>query len=190
MPLPLLAAIPAIAAKAVVATVKAVATTAKVAAKAVTTAVKTTGQALKSAGQGVVKVSKAAVSKLSSGTRTVSAKLKSAGVQVKQRVSTSIQNRVQSKFGDTQKPSMRQIKQALQEKEPRKAEVDTRPQGEMQVQHGEQKKLEIIPAHIYAAVSNGKVNPHAGNEPKPDVAPENQPNAKPRSKGPAMGRAA
>lgn len=186
MPLPLLAAIPAVIAKTAAVVAKTVATTAKVAAKAVVSGVKAAGSSLKAAGQGVVKVSKAAASKVSSGARTVGAKLKSAGVQVKQRVATSVKNRA-SKFGDTQKPSIRQIKQALQEKEPQKAEVDTQPKGELQVQHGEQKKMEVIPAHIYAGVSNGNyTKPAPSSEPKPDVAPEAQPNAKPKATAPKV----
>ncbi|TNE32220.1 MAG: hypothetical protein EP349_02245 [Alphaproteobacteria bacterium] len=180
MPLPLLAAIPAVIAKTAAVVAKTVATT----AKATVTAVKAAGTSLKAAGSTAIKATKPMISKLSSGARTVGTKLKSASVQVKQRVSTSVQNRV-SKFGDTQKPSIRQIKQALQDREPQKAEVNTQPKGELQVQHGEEKKMEIIPAHIYAHVSNGNYQkPAPSTEPKPDVAPEAQPNAKPKAKAP------
>ncbi|MBL1146979.1 MAG: hypothetical protein HND56_10760 [Pseudomonadota bacterium] len=188
MPLPFIAVAAAGLAKGVAATVKAVAATAKVAAKAVVSGVKAAGSSLKAAGQGIVKVSKAAASKLSSGARTVGAKLKSAGVQVKQRVSTSIQNRA-SKFGDTQKPSIRQIRQALQDRKAEKAEVDTQTKGELQMQHGSGQTFAEMSGmdKTLAAVSNGNyVKPKPSAEPQHDVAPEAQPDAKPQAKAPKM----
>jgi|TARA_R110002124_G_scaffold104928_3_gene255379 hypothetical protein len=183
MPLPFIAAAGAFALKAVVGVVKgATAIATKVAG-----AVKAVGASLKTAGATAIKATKPMVSKLSSSVRPVAAKLKSAGIQVKQRVSTSVQNRVQSNFGNTSSVKDRIIKKALQEKEPQKAEVSTQPKGELQVQHGEQKKMEIIPAHIYSLVSNGNyTKPTPSTEPKPDVAPEAQPNAKPQAKAPKM----
>lgn len=188
MPLPLLLAVPLAAAGGVLKGAAVAVKTAAVAVKTgITTAVKAVGTGLKTLGNSAMTISKGAVSKLSTGAKTVSTKLKSAGIQVKQRVSTSVQNRVQSRFGDTSSARQRIIKQAVQEKEPRKAEVDTRITGEMSVQHGGERRetlaemAKITPQHLV-----GTTPP----EPKPDVAPEAQPNARPKSKGPAMGRAA